>query len=152
MIVLLVLFSPFFPVNSFHSSQFRTILRTPSNRFDMLDINTVKDVYFQFLENNGILTDMVTVMVSNTISDTIAQLTERHSIIAVPDIILEIETNSPEIKIQEPALNLQRIGRFALFGFFDGAVSHNWFLILDQVIKGNDGLSVIFKVAADTAV
>ena len=45
-----------------------------------------------------------------------------------------------------------RLTRFAVFGFLDGAVGHNWFILLDNVIKGTGNVAVIEKIAADTIV
>ena len=65
---------------------------------------------------NGYLKDMLTVFGTTTLSDTIAQIAER--------------TNT-NIKIP---IDKQRLIRFAIFGFFDGAVGHTWFETLDKVM------------------
>ena len=66
---------------------------------------------------NGYLKDMLTVFGTTTLSDTIAQIAER--------------TNT-NIKIP---IDKQRLIRFAIFGFFDGAVGHTWFETLDKVMN-----------------
>ena len=65
---------------------------------------------------NGYLKDMLTVFGTTTLSDTIAQIAER--------------TNT-NIKIP---IDKQRLIRFAIFGFCDGAVGHTWFETLDKVM------------------
>ena len=45
-----------------------------------------------------------------------------------------------------------RFRNFLVFGFFDGAVSHMWFELLDVLVRGNDFLAVIYRILADNAV
>lgn len=129
-------------------------VRSPSHlsMSDLSVIQSAQDLYHQVLENNGLLTDMTTVLLSNTVSDCIAQYTEKQKVIDVSllstaDLPVEPTTFDSSLN-----LNIERVVRFAIFGFFDGAVGHNWFIALDQVIKGTDGISVVYKVIADTVV
>jgi len=119
---------------------------------DIFSLQSVQDVYHQVLENNGLLTDMTTVFISNTVSDCIAQYTEKQKVIDVSVLSADaspLETISDE---SNSGFNVGRVIRFAIFGFFDGAVGHNWFIALDQVIQGTDGISIVYKVIADTLV
>ena len=127
-------------------------LRYANRNLKMVDQETVKNLYTQFLESNGLLTDMITVLISNTVSDSIAQVTEKQNVIDIPAISTATLEAENIATVSSSVIDLERVKRFAIFGFFDGAVGHNWFVALDQVIKGNDGLSVVYKIIADTVV
>ena len=101
------------------------------------------DTYLQFMQGDatGLLADMGTVFISNGISDTVAQFTEQRN------------GGADLTKTQDSwSLDFDRVKRFAFFGFLDGAVGHTWFIQLDNFIHGTDGVSVVYKVIADTVV
>ena len=86
-------------------------------------------------DSNSLLTDIVTVCVLNTLSDTAAQLTES------------------QLRAEAGSRDLLRTGRFCAFGVADGALSHGWFATLDGAV-GDDGTLVqtVLKVAGDALV
>ena len=86
-------------------------------------------------DTNSLLTDIGTVCVLNTVSDTAAQLTES------------------QLRAEAGARDLMRTGRFFAFGVADGALSHVWFEVLDATV-GDDGTVVqtLLKVAGDALV
>jgi len=90
------------------------------------------------LIEGSIVRDMATVAVSSLISDTIAQSVETARNTASST---GAETNMFDFK---------RSKRFLLFGFMDGFVGHNWFILLDTIIRGSDLTSTIERVGLDT--
>ena len=98
-----------------------------------LNVNDIVETYKMAVgDNDMLLRDMVTVFGTTTLSDAIAQTTERVS--------------------SRAAIDRTRLLRFATFGFFDGAVGHSWFIALDNVIKGTGNVQVIEKIALDTLI
>ena len=98
-----------------------------------LNVNDIVETYKTAVgDNDMLLRDMVTVFGTTTLSDAIAQTTERVS--------------------SRAAIDRTRLLRFATFGFFDGAVGHSWFIALDSVIKGTGNVQVIEKIALDTLI
>lgn len=86
-------------------------------------------------DSNSLLTDIATVCVLNSLSDTAAQLTET------------------QLRATAGAFDPVRTGRFFAFGIADGALSHAWFEVLDGAV-GDDGTLVqtLEKVAGDALV
>ena len=112
--------------------QHRTI-RSSSLTQLKLNVNDVIETYKTAVgDNDMLLRDMVTVFGTTTLSDSIAQTTER------------LGNRNP--------IDKARLLRFATFGFFDGAVGHSWFIALDSVIRGSGNVQVIEKIALDTLV
>ena len=50
---------------------------------------------------------------------------------------------------KERTIAVDRLKRFALFGFLDGLINHAWYHYIDQVITGNAPIDVVEKVACD---
>lgn len=48
--------------------------------------------------------------------------------------------------------DVERFRNFAVFGFLDGAVSHSWFLLLDNFIKGDQFMDILSRIFADNMV
>ena len=88
-------------------------------------------------DSNSLLTDVLTAGSINSVSDTVAQLTERKQF-------------TGEVVVCQ---DVARTTRFVAFGLADGAVSHAWFLALDAII-GEDGsvAETLLKVASDALV
>lgn len=111
-------------------------------------------IYSSYLLNNPILSDMFTATISYTLSDTIAQFSEIIASKSASDgdknLLLNSISTDDGGKVKD--FNLDRLIKFLVFGFLDGAVSHGWFVGLDEVISGDDILSVIYKVTADTLI
>jgi hypothetical protein len=103
-----------------------------------VDFSGIVQAYQSTMQNNGLIADMVTVLSTNTLSDFLAQSGEKSK--------KALEGGSIG------SLDFERLLRFAVFGFFDGAVGHGWFIALDQVIKGTDAVSIIEKISADTLI
>ena len=97
-------------------------------------------MYEAAAESESLLTDILTSSTINTMSDTFAQATERTPLVAAR----QAASGGPDVA---------RTGRFALFGAADGAVSHAWFIALDQIV-GEDGTvtQTLLKVLADQLV
>lgn len=92
-----------------------------------------------FVEGS-VVRDMATVAVSSLISDTIAQSVESAR---------KSSTGESTIKMSE-IIDFKRSKRFLAFGFMDGFVGHNWFILLDSIIRGNDLQSTVERVGLDT--
>lgn len=90
-------------------------------------------------DSDSLLTDILTSGTINTISDAVAQATER-----TPLVAREAPSGGPDVA---------RTSRFAAFGLADGALSHAWFVELDAVV-GDDGtaMQTALKVVADQLV
>ena len=85
---------------------------------DASGVLSIQDMYHQVLENNGLLTDMTTVFISNAVSDCIAQYSEKQKVI---DVSLLSATESPMQTASDgspSSFNVGRVVRFAIFGFF----------------------------------
>ena len=101
----------------------------------MLDYDSIQSMISSVRESydaseGSYLMDMMTVSVSNIVSDSIAQISEQRS-------------------KSSPILDPQRLLRFAVFGFFDGAVGHQWFLILNHFIPGTAPIDLLNVMTAD---
>jgi len=126
---------------------------------------------YQFaLENDGLLTDMITCGCIYTVSDSIAQflsLGEKSSTDEGKDGYCGIVTESMPESAQSSLLgksisldvplsvfyDVPRTIRLASFGLADGAISHWWFIVLDYVVGEGQGLTnTLFKTAADALV
>lgn len=105
----------------------------------MLDAAQLWSMYQAAAESNGLATDVLTNGAIHVVSDSVAQATERTSLVARAP-----STRGPD---------LARVGRFGAFGAADGAVSHGWFFALDAVV-GESGTvaETLLKVAADQLV
>lgn len=101
-------------------------------------LDTPLSSFKEIMESNGYLADMLTVFGTTTLSDFIAQTAERSQQALKADGIPFV-------------FDAARLKRFALFGFFDGAVGHTWFQLLDKYITGSDTTAIIQKVIADTS-
>ena len=102
-----------------------------------LNFNDVAQTYQSIMANNGLLADMVTVLGTTSLSDFIAQSTEKsQSLLANNSFSTQFDS--------------KRLLRFTAFGFLDGAIGHTWFQLLDKAINGNGGIFVVEKIAADT--
>jgi hypothetical protein len=62
------------------------------------------------------------------------------------------ERSSSSSESDRNPIDKYRLIRFAIFGFFDGAVGHAWFQTLDSIIKGSGNVQVIEKIALDTLI
>ena len=129
---------------SVNVTSFKLMSKTvKNNRFTKMSLdltssfNSIMEAYQNTMQNNGLLADMVTVLGTNSLSDFLAQSSERSKSI---------------INGNPVSFDIERLKRFAIFGFFDGAVGHGWFIALDSVIKGTDTISIIEKISADTLV
>ena len=103
----------------------------------------------------GLITDMGTVFISNAVSDVIAQVTEnRKSVRKISSITqVSLKSSLPTASVIQPQkIDLERTKRFALFGFFDGAFGHTWFILLDQFITGTDNINIVQKIVADAVI
>ena len=116
----------------------------------MVDTTAVWQWYETAAETNGLLVDMITCACINTISDSAAQATERSSLLA----LLPFHDEAPAASGPgSPEQDVTRTARFGVFGVFDGAVSHGWFLALDSLV-GDDGsvVETLAKVVGDALV
>eukprot|EP01036_Dinobryon_divergens_P036140 gene36140-46988_t len=135
-LLLLILLSSLFESKSFRV-QTAAIRRKVS--LNAVNFNDVAETYQSIMANNGLLADMVTVLGTTSLSDFIAQSTEKsQSLLANNALPTRFDSN--------------RLLRFTIFGFLDGAVGHGWFQLLDQVINGNGGIFVVEKIAADSLI
>lgn len=105
----------------------------------------------------GLVNDMTTVFVGNAVSDAIAQITEKRrlkldNVEPSSTLISTSSVSNIQLSSLSSLLDFDRTKRFALFGIVDGAFGHNWFLILDYFIKGNQNVDVFYKVVADTTI
>ena len=100
-----------------------------------LDPAAVWSAYEAATESQGLLTDMLTCVTINFMSDSLAQLTERLRALSWSQF------------------DGTRTARLSAVGFFDGAVSHGWFEALDGVVGDGQGLAeTAVKTAADALV
>ena len=105
----------------------------------MLDATEVLRMYERLAESNGLATDIATNGLIHVVSDSVAQATERTSLIA----------RAPA----RDGTDFARTTRFGVFGAADGAVSHGWFWALDAVVGESGSMSeTLLKVAADQLV
>ena len=82
-------------------------------------------------ENHGLMLDMVTCSSINCVADSLAQ----------------------HVEDQSMDMDMSRVARFGVFGWFDGAVAHAWFALIDRIV-GDDGTvaETALKVLGDAAV
>lgn len=85
----------------------------------------------------GVFNDMIFIMVINIASDIIAQLSEKKLSL---------------FKLSIADFDLGRLGRFATFGFFDGVVQHNWFVLLDFFIQGESMINVFQRMLCEAVI
>mmetsp|Transcript_27378 Transcript_27378/g.41441 ORF Transcript_27378/g.41441 Transcript_27378/m.41441 type:complete len:307 (+) Transcript_27378:77-997(+) len=104
--------------------------------------------YESAAESAGLKTDILTGGTINAISDTFAQC------IAVDNEgSYEKQRKSALDTTLDFAYDSARTLRLSLFGLFDGAVSHLWFLALDLMVGQGQGLfDTVLKTVADASV
>lgn len=126
----------------FHYSSFTT------RKYLANELSTFSTAISSFIENpsNGLIIDMITAAFLGVSSDCIAQITSQ-----------EFEDSKPStfittILVKKWNYDWDRSGRFAIFGFFDGAVGHTWFYTLEHFIKDSRAVDIITKIVADTTV
>eukprot|EP00751_Fragilariopsis_kerguelensis_P018126 CAMPEP_0170843916 /NCGR_PEP_ID=MMETSP0734-20130129/6554_1 /TAXON_ID=186038 /ORGANISM="Fragilariopsis kerguelensis, Strain L26-C5" /LENGTH=161 /DNA_ID=CAMNT_0011212199 /DNA_START=96 /DNA_END=578 /DNA_ORIENTATION=+ len=100
--------------------------------------------YEYVAENYSLATDIATSGLINTISDSLAQVREERD--NDSDVAYDISDEST-------SFNSIRTIRLTVFGLLDGAVSHVWFVGLDEVVGDGKGLTeTVLKTAADAMV
>lgn len=101
------------------------------------------------VQSNALLSDCITVCLSTAFSDLVAQNTEEGQKMLTGE-------NSDKVATFGIPNDLARLKRFFIFGFFDGAIGHQWFQVLDKFLMVNkpDGTwaTIIEKVAWDILV
>ena len=107
---------------------------------------TLFRAYQTAAENSGLLTDIFTSGAINTLSDSLAQRIE----------VDDAATINPSVdgsSVFRNNFDVYRTMRLVLFGLADGAVSHGWFVGLDQVFgDGDELMDAVVKTFADISV
>lgn len=137
-LLLLIFLSSLFEAKSLLRVQSAAVIKRKVSLNSAVDFNEIAQTYQSIMTNNGLLADMVTVLGTTSLSDFIAQSTEKSQSLLANNKLSQFDSN--------------RLLRFTVFGFLDGAVGHGWFQLLDKVINGNGGIFVVEKIAADSLI
>lgn len=119
-----------------------------TRKYLLNEYNTFYTAISTFIENpsNGLIIDMMTAAALGVISDCIAQISSHD---------FEDGKSSKGIinfLLKKWKYDQDRSGRFAIFGFFDGAIGHTWFYTLEHFVKDSTAVDIITKVVVDTIV
>lgn len=117
------------------------LARTTNKNLSMM----VVDGLIRFSE--GIITDTLTLGTISTAGDFVAQFAQKQSLISrfPPDLLSQGHTIIS-------SLDVERTQRFAVFGLFDGIITHSWYFSLNNFVQGSDFNAIAQKVMADALI